>query len=213
MNKSSGRTGKKRGPSRLKTEKTRETIIKAAMEEFIERGFADARVSDICKKAGVAKGSVYNYFQTKESLFESVLQKFIVTAPLEVQSEPRQQGESIKQYLKRVLLPVIKTLESSGRAQIARLVITESNRFPALAKAYLQDVHEPLIDTLRPLLETAFREGELRCDKLVQFPHLLLAPNWLGMVHNGMLDPSNPLDIGELFEAGLDMFFDEQPLV
>ncbi|EHR8837124.1 TetR/AcrR family transcriptional regulator [Shigella flexneri] len=199
---------KKRSPSLMKTRKTRESIIKAGMEVFIEHGFADAKVSEISKKAGVAKGTVYNYFQTKESLFESVLREFIVAAPMELRSEPRKHGESVKQYLRRVLLPVIKTLESSGRAQIARLVITESVRFPVLAKAYLQEVHQPLIDSLKILLEAAFKEGELKNNKLALYPHILLSPNWLGIVHNGMLDPSNPLNIGELFEVGLDLFFD-----
>lgn len=205
----SGQACKTRGPSPLKTEKTRETIIKAALDVFIEHGFADARISDISKRAGVAKGSVYNYFQTKERLFESVLHEFIATARIELQEGHRQPGESIKQYLKRVLLPVIKTLESSGRAHIARLVITEGTRFPVLAKAYLHEVHQPLLDALQSLLDTALKEGELRNDKFVQFPYLLLAPNWIGMVHNGMLDPSRPLNIGELFEAGLDLFFND----
>ena len=207
MNRRTVLTGRKGAPNLTKAEKTRESLINAALEVFIEHGFADAKISDICRKAGVAKGTIYNYFQTKESLFESVLREFIVSAPMELQSEPRLQGESVKQYLRRVLLPVIKTIESSGRAQIARLVITESPRFPVLAKTYLQEVHQPLIDRLIPLLEVAFTEGELKNNILIQHPHILLSPNWFGIVHNGMLDPSNPLDIGELFEAGLELFF------
>ncbi len=207
--KESPQTERCRGPSTNKTEQTRKKIIAAALDVFMDQGFSDARVADICKKAGVAKGSMYNYFQTKESLFESVLQEFIATARIELQSGHRQQNETIKQYLKRVLLPVMQTLESSGRAQIARLVIVESDRFPSLAEAYVREVHQPLIDALRPLLEIALQEGELRNDGIVRYPHLLLASNWIGMIHNGMLRASSPLNLGELFEIGLDTFFDD----
>lgn len=64
----------------------------AALEEFSAQGFARASISNISKRAGVAKGTVYNYFPTKELLFEAVLKEFIATVRTELESSPPQRG-------------------------------------------------------------------------------------------------------------------------
>ncbi|MBU3888760.1 hypothetical protein [Methylosinus sp. KRF6] len=51
--------------------------------------------------------------------------------------------------------------------------------------------------------------GELRRPELEDYPHLLIAPIWFAIIHNGLLDRAHPLDIGDLFEAHLDLVFDE----
>ncbi|MGF7145635.1 AcrR family transcriptional regulator [Anaerotaenia torta] len=51
----------------------REDIIKAAMALFREEGFEKTTVDGIAKKAGIAKGSVYNYFKSKESVYEAII--------------------------------------------------------------------------------------------------------------------------------------------
>ncbi|WP_333647906.1 TetR/AcrR family transcriptional regulator [Lacrimispora sp.] len=53
---------------RLRDEK-QESIIRAAIHEFIENGFARAKIADIAQNAGVAKGSMYQYFEDKEELY------------------------------------------------------------------------------------------------------------------------------------------------
>ena len=56
----------------------RTAIIDAAMEEFIARGFAAARLDDVARRAGVAKGTIYLYFKDKEALFEELVRSAIV---------------------------------------------------------------------------------------------------------------------------------------
>ena len=45
-------------------------IVAAALEIFSEKGFAAARLDDIALRAGVSKGALYLYFETKEDLFQ-----------------------------------------------------------------------------------------------------------------------------------------------
>ncbi len=52
----------------------RTRLITASLEEFGERGYAAARVSDIARRAGVAPGTVYTYFDDKEDLFRCTVQ-------------------------------------------------------------------------------------------------------------------------------------------
>src|SRR6187549_3730549 len=51
----------------------RETILSAALEEFSARGFAAARLDDVARRAGVAKGTIYLYFRDKETLFQELV--------------------------------------------------------------------------------------------------------------------------------------------
>lgn len=53
---------------RLKDEK-QETVLRAAIHEFVKHGFDRAKVSNIARKAGIAKGSIYQYFEDKKELF------------------------------------------------------------------------------------------------------------------------------------------------
>ena len=51
----------------------REAILEAALDEFSARGFAAARLEDVAKRAGVAKGTIYLYFADKEALFQELV--------------------------------------------------------------------------------------------------------------------------------------------
>src|SRR5436305_1685516 len=48
-------------------------ILAAALTLFSERGFSATRLEDVADRAGIAKGTIYLYFQTKEDLFEAVV--------------------------------------------------------------------------------------------------------------------------------------------
>jgi len=57
-------------------ETTTQRLLAAAAEVFGPRGYHDARVSEIARVAGVAQGTVYLYFESKERLYEAVLERF-----------------------------------------------------------------------------------------------------------------------------------------
>ena len=50
-------------------------IVAAALEVFAEKGFAAAKLDEIATRAGVSKGSLYLYFETKEDLFRAVVRQ------------------------------------------------------------------------------------------------------------------------------------------
>jgi AcrR family transcriptional regulator len=47
-------------------------IVEAALEVFAEKGFAAAKLDDIGRRAGIAKATLYRYFETKEEIFREV---------------------------------------------------------------------------------------------------------------------------------------------
>ncbi|MGX5666580.1 TetR/AcrR family transcriptional regulator [Rhizobium daejeonense] len=196
-----------RGPSVEKTTRTREQIIRAAMDEFLDKGYADATMAGIATRAGLAKGTTYRYFETKEALFAGIVRD-IVTNPLTgIDHQPIGADEPVSAYCRRVMLPLMRNLEDGGRAQVARLVLAESHAFPYLAEVYRTEVYEPFLERLQFLAETAAKRGELKSDLLLTLPHLLAAPLWMGIVHNRMLCPEEQIDAAALFEAQVELLF------
>src|SRR5881392_355409 len=70
----------KRGVNSARAQKSaarREAILAAALDEFSERGFAAARLDDVARRAGVAKGTIYLYFRDKQSLFQELVRTML----------------------------------------------------------------------------------------------------------------------------------------
>lgn len=198
---------RRRGASPEKTAMTRQSIVDAALAEFLEKGFANTTIETVAKRAGVAKGLIYRYFIAKEALFSAVVQQEIVNAHIDTDDAKRAPNESVEDFLRRTLVVSIHQIEKKSRADIARMVITEGVRFPAIAEIYRRDVIEPLLQKVKRLAMAARRSGELKDDRLVKNPYLLLAPVWAGIVINKFLDRAHPVNIGELFETQLDLIF------
>lgn len=79
-------------------EATRERILEAAMEEFSAYGIAGARVDRIAKSAGCNKNMIYIYFENKETLFTTVLQKHLTRVYEDIVFTP----EDLPGYARRV---------------------------------------------------------------------------------------------------------------
>ncbi|GLK89589.1 TetR/AcrR family transcriptional regulator [Pseudomonas turukhanskensis] len=71
-------------------ERNKELILRAASEEFADKGFAATKTSDIAAKAGLPKPNVYYYFKSKENLYREVLESIV--EPLLAASQPFNQG-------------------------------------------------------------------------------------------------------------------------
>ena len=86
---------------KLKKEEKRRQILEAAVTVFARSGYFNSRVSEIAREAGVADGTIYIYFKSKDdilsAIFEETLQQFISSAKNELVSikDPRQRLERI----------------------------------------------------------------------------------------------------------------------
>lgn len=209
MNEVSGAAlgARSRGPSAAKTARTRQKIIAAALDTFLERGFSGTRLIDVAGRAGIAKGTLYLYFADKEALFEGVLRE-VITEPLSgLSGAALRPDEPVRAFLSRAVGPILRDMERSRRAAVIRLVVAEGARFPVLAETYRRLVIEPAAAAIRQLARRAVETGELRTDALVRFPQLLAAPGVLVTLWNGLFGTDSPLDGEAVFEAYLDMVF------
>ena len=84
----------RRSPPRPRSESKRARIIDAAMRHFAEQGYHEARVGDIAAALGIAKGSIFQHFGSKEGLFLEAYKKAVrsFSAYLDVPAEVRERG-------------------------------------------------------------------------------------------------------------------------
>ncbi len=75
------------GPLTPKGRERRSEILRVARKVFEERGFLDTRVADIVAAAGVAQGTFYSYFDSKEAVFAEVAQQVVETMMSELHTE------------------------------------------------------------------------------------------------------------------------------
>ena len=165
----------------------RQAIVAAALEEFSARGFAAARLEDVAKRAGVAKGTIYLHFRDKEALFEDLVATTIVPFVAGLERLPPA-DMPIRTVLENFVALFIAEIFGTERRNVLRLVMTEGPRFPKLAEFYYHNVVERAVAAMRALLERARERGELRHEALLQFPHLVVAPALMAIIWTGLFD-------------------------
>ena len=196
-----------RGPSPQKTQATRRSIVAAAFAEFLEHGYARGTTASVAQRAGLSKVTLFRYFDSKEALFEAVIQTHIASAAVALQSSPMHEHESVGEYLLRTVGAAAEVIDSSGRSATARLVVAEGLEFPLLAQMYRRYVHDALLEHFTRLAQLAAKRGELKAPELVQHPELLLAPLWLAMMNNTVIHPEVPMNAGTLFRLQVTLLF------
>jgi AcrR family transcriptional regulator len=153
----------------------RAAILEAALDEFSARGFAAARLDDVARRADVAKGTIYLHFKDKEALFQELVRTML--SPLVMTLEQlRASDVPIRIVLERFADLFVREIYGTRRRDVARLVITEGARFPAIAEFYYREVVERGIAAMRAMIERAVGRGELSHAALARFPQLVVAP-------------------------------------
>lgn len=117
-------------------------IIEAAFSIFTQYGYAAATMMQIAKQAGVAKGTLFLYFPTKEALFRAVIDTFSKQYRLNLQQISDQSASNAEQCLQAVLLETAQQLQNPRTSALIRLMLAEATTFPDLAVSW----HEELTD-------------------------------------------------------------------
>ena len=178
----------------------RRAIIDAALDEFVEKGFAAARVDDIARRAGVAKGTIYLNFSDKESLFEAIVRQEI-RPKIDAAASVAAAGGSLRDFLGITLLPALGDLVRTRRGAVLRLMVGEAGRFPKLAEVYYRVVIHPGLESIGALVQRSRERGELSNDALVEFPQLLVAPMLLAVLWTGLFEKFRTLDVERMAHA------------
>jgi len=139
---------------------SRESLLVAALELFLQRGFAATRGEDIAQRAGVGKGSVYLHFRTKEELFQAVIDEGVVARIEQAETFAGDFSGSATELLTTLLHNNLVEFWGSPSSGIYKLIIAESQQFPDLAAVYYRDVTLRARKLFADILQLGIAQGE-----------------------------------------------------
>jgi AcrR family transcriptional regulator len=184
----------------------REAILAAALEEFAARGFEGARLDDVAKRAGVAKGTIYLHFRDKETLFQELIRSTLtpIVAMIEAAGKTDMPLRAVFDHLAGAF---VREVLGTKRKDIVRLILSEARRFPKLAEFYYREVTERAFAAVRGLVRKAIDRGEIEDDTLFWFPQLIIAPALVAVVWDGLFDKYEKLDAEAMLRAHFNLVF------
>ena len=184
----------------------REAILAAALEEFAARGFEGARLDDVAKRAGVAKGTIYLHFRDKETLFQELIRSTLtpIVAMIEAAGKTDMPLRAVFDHLAGAF---VREVLGTQRKDIVRLILSEARRFPKLAEFYYREVPERAFAAVRVLVRKAIDRGEIADDTLFWFPQLIIAPALVAVVWDGLFDKYEKLDAEAMLRAHFNLVF------
>jgi len=183
----------------------RDAILAAALDEFSIRGFEAARLDDVARRAGVAKGTIYLYFRDKETLFQELIRAMLtpVVGTIEAMGEA---NLPLAVLADRIVDLFVREVYETRRKDVIRLMISEGRRFPKLAEFYYREVLSRIIGTVRSLLRRAAARGEIPAG-LAEFPQIIAAPGLVAIIWNGLFERFEPLDVRKMMKTHVELLF------
>ena len=190
---------------RRKAERPQE-IIEAAFLEFSKNGYAVTTLDQVAERAGVTKGTIYVYFESKEHLFISMVHE-AVKATMDTVEDifERHDGSTADLLREQFSFIYDHIVQDRRRREVVRMLIAEASRFPALADRYYQEIHLPCMDLLTRTIQRGMDRGEIRRSAVTECPLVIIAPIALVDLWMMMFDERHPLDLKAYFDAHLDL--------
>ena len=186
-------------------------ILDAALAVFSEVGFAAARVEDIAARAGVSKGVIYLYFESKQSMLKALVRRLAdgMVGAAEKLVASGAAGGNAEQMLRALLTFMITQISNPTVSAAPRLVLSEAQRFPEIAMLYRDAVIARASQVIAGLLKRGVAEGVFRdIDPAVLLRAVagpMLVHMFLGTI---FADPDKPAPPPEVIAGGLaDLIF------
>ena len=179
-------------------------LLDAALDLFVEKGFAATRAEEVAARAGVSKGTLFLYFQSKEELFKAVIRENLSDHFREWSEEFESFEDSSAEmvaYCMNIWWERVGNTKASG---ITKLMMSEATNFPELAAFYQQEVILPGQALIRRILQRGMDRKEFKPMDLDYAVYSLIAPMiylimakhaaGICMPRNLVLDPKKYID-------------------
>lgn len=179
----------------------RRRLLEAATAEFAAKGFDGARVDDISIAAGLGKGTIYNYFESKHEVFrEAVAAWFehIVEA-----LEPLPADATIREQLLTILRTDLKV--SAEIEEFARVMYRETLRPNRDEVAALLPDVDPSDEALEAVISRGQSAGEIRADRSAAELTRVLRSLFNGLIFERWM-PDSAIELYDIPELAVDLF-------
>ena len=151
-------------------------LLDAALELFVERGFAATRAEDVAARAGVSKGTLYLYYPSKEELLKEVIRHNVINQIAEGGEIIRRFEGSSPDLLALVLRLWWERIGDTRASGIIKLMTSEVRNFPEVAQFYVDEVVAPSNQMLGQVIQRGIERGEFRAVDVPGSVHALIGP-------------------------------------
>lgn len=187
-----------------KSEEKRNRILEAALDIFEKEGFAAAKMEAVAARAGVAKGTLYNYFDGKEALLFALAESFAMTMLERLKALPLKPESPLKERILELVEPIVGDNETAVRSRrILRLVWAEGLRNPAITDPIFKEFIRGVFDADGPVIQSL--SGERVPDFIRAYPIAIAAPLVQGILISNIAGSAIDLDLKAYYSAYLDM--------
>jgi len=182
-------------------------LLAAALDLFVERGYAATRLDDVAARAGVSKGTLYLYFENKEDLFKAVVREHLV--PVLDQAEhslDAYQGHSAM-LLREFILGWWERIGDTKLSGITKLMMAESGNFPEVAKFYHDEVISRSKKLIVRMLDRGIARGEFRPIDRTHATSVIVAPILMLMMwkHSFSACQAEPISPAKFLDCFIDL--------
>lgn len=159
-------------------------LLEAALNCFVERGYAATRLEDVATRAGVSKGTLYLYFSSKDELFKAVVRNNLIPLIDAYRQDIEQSDLPNAELLKRFFQGWWLRVGATRLAGIAKLILGEAGNFPDVAEFFVSEVTMPTWALLGSILRRGIAAGEFRpldveAASIIWMSPLILRAVWL----------------------------------
>ena len=183
-------------------------LLDAALDLFVEKGFAATRADEVAARAGASKGTLYLYYPSKEELLKEVIRHNVVNQIAEGVGIIRAFEGSTSELLALILRLWWERVGETRASGILKLMMSEVRRFPEMAQFYVEEVTLPCDRMLAELVQRGIDRGEFRAVAVADVVQALVAP-LLFLVMNkhslGACSAAARLDPMAIIEAHIDL--------
>jgi AcrR family transcriptional regulator len=158
-------------------------LLAAALELFVEKGFAATRSEEVAARAGVAKGTLYRYYPSKDELFKAMVRENLSVHIAESAALAAQYEGPIAELLSQMMMAWWAKVGHGNAGVCCKIMMVEARNFPELAKFYVDEVINPSQNLIGGLIERGIRSGEFRAVPIEATVHMLIAPMLHMLLH------------------------------
>jgi len=196
-------------PGRQRRKEARpQELLDAALDLFVEKGYAATRSEEVAIRAGVSKGTLYLYYPSKEELLKEVIRANVVNRITEGADRVRQFEGPTGELLGSVLRRWWERVGETRTSGILKLMMSEARNFPDIARFYVDEVIRPSDALLGAIVQRGIDRGEFRKVAVAEVVHAIVAP-LLFLVMNkhslGACAIGSMLDPKAVIEAQIDL--------
>ena len=168
-------------------------LLEAALDLFVEKGYAATKVDEVAARAGVSKGTLFLYFPSKEDLFKAVVRENISGRFIEWDQTLADFTGTSSEMLQFAFNAWWDRVGSTKASGLAKLMLSEANNFPEIAIFYRQEVVLPAQELTRRILVRGMASGEFRTMDLDYAIYLVQAP----LMYLMLMQPSMSMCVAE----------------